>query len=265
MLYLAAQHLSRGDDAAPHRPPRGARRAHRACRWSRPTTCIYHDARAAPAAGCADLHPRSICTIDEAGYRLFANAERHLKVAGRDGAALRGHGREAVARTLEIAERCRFSLDELRYEYPDELTGEGRTPQQELDASDAAGAADALSAAACRTRSRPQLDHELALIEELDYAPYFLTVHDIVALRPRARASSARGAARPPIRPSAIASASPRSIPPQHRPAVRALRHRRAQRAARHRRRFRARAARGGDPVHLRANTAATAPGSPPR
>ena len=71
--------------------------------------------------------------------------------------------------------------------------------------------------------------------------------------RSRARAAScARGAARRPIRSSAIASASPRSIPARIDVLVRALHQRRAQRAARHRCRFRARAARGGDPIHLR-------------
>ena len=57
--------------------------------------------------------------------------------------------------------------------------------------------------------------HELKLVEELDYAPYFLTVHDIVRFRPRRRTFSARGAARRPIRRFAIASASPRSIRPR--------------------------------------------------
>src|SRR3546814_4578199 len=74
---------------------------------------------------------RAGCTIDEAGFRLFANAERHLK-SGAEMARLFDGYPEAVARTLEIAERCRFSLDELRYEYPEEPTEDGRSPQAEL-------------------------------------------------------------------------------------------------------------------------------------
>ena len=106
----------------------------------------------------------------------------------------------------------------------------------------------------CPTRSSALLDEELALIEQLDYARYFLTVHDIVAFAARAAAilCQGRGSAAN-SRGLLSASASPRSIPTEHRPAVRALHLRGAQRAARHRRRFRARAARGGDPVYLRA------------
>ena len=64
----------------------------------------------------------------EAGYRLEANAERHLK-PGAEMARLFAHYPQAVARTLEIAERIRFDLDELRYEYPDEPVPPGKTPQ----------------------------------------------------------------------------------------------------------------------------------------
>ena len=86
---------------------------------------------------------------------------------------------DAVAQTVAIAERCGFSLDELRYEYPVDPTPVGRTPQEELELLTWAGA----------KRHYPRgvpddvgetLKHELALIGELDYAPYFLTVYDIV-------------------------------------------------------------------------------------
>jgi error-prone DNA polymerase len=60
---------------------------------------------------------REGCTISEAGYRLGANAERHLKPPQEMARLFRGHD-DAVERSLEIVERCRFSLDELRYEYP---------------------------------------------------------------------------------------------------------------------------------------------------
>ena len=107
---------------------------------------------------------------------------------------------------------------------------------------------------AFRTKCKTALREELALIAKLDYAPYFLTVHDIVAF--------ARGRQGHPLpgprlggqlAPSATASASPRSIPSEIDLLFERFISRRARRAARHRRRFRARAARGGDPVHLRA------------
>src|SRR5580700_3840185 len=74
---------------------------------------------------------REGCTIGEAGYRLAANAERHLKAPQEMARLFRGR-EDAVERTLEIVERCRFSLDELRYEYPEEPVPEGMTPQQRL-------------------------------------------------------------------------------------------------------------------------------------
>jgi error-prone DNA polymerase len=117
-------------------------------------------------------------TVAAAGYRLAANAERHLKSA--DEMARLFHGRaEAVERGLAVAERCRFSLDELRYEYPEEMTREGRTPDQELEVLTFEGARsrypEGISAAVERG-----LRHELDLIRQLNYAPFFLTVYDIV-------------------------------------------------------------------------------------
>ena len=74
---------------------------------------------------------REGCTIAEAGYRLAANAERHLKPPQEMARLFRGR-EDAVERSLEIVERCRFSLDELRYEYPEEMVPDGMTPQQRL-------------------------------------------------------------------------------------------------------------------------------------
>jgi len=122
---------------------------------------------------------RTHCTIEQAGFRLEAHAERHLKSPEEMYRLFRGF-EPALERTLEIVARCRFSLDELAYDYPDEPVPPGRTPQQHLEALSWAGAAwrypdgipDKVAAA---------LRKELRLIAELDYAPYFLTVHDIVA------------------------------------------------------------------------------------
>ncbi len=121
---------------------------------------------------------REHCTIREAGFRLAGNAERHLKSPEEMARLFKDHP-DALARTLEIAGRINFSLDELRYEYPkDPVMGAG-DPQTILARLTMAGARERYGEAVPE-KVRRQLDHELALIGELNYAPYFLTVYDIV-------------------------------------------------------------------------------------
>src|SRR3546814_1020014 len=86
---------------------------------------------------------------------------------------------EALANTLEIARRCRFSLEELRHDYPEELTTEGRTPQEELEHLTWIGAQRRYPDSVTES-VRKTLRHELGLIGQLDYAPFFLTVEDVV-------------------------------------------------------------------------------------
>src|SRR4051812_38560634 len=74
---------------------------------------------------------REKCTIYNAGFRLHANAERYLKPQS-EMVRVFSHYPDAIERTQELAEACLFSLDELKYEYPVEITSEGRTPQEEL-------------------------------------------------------------------------------------------------------------------------------------
>ncbi|MFZ0692726.1 MAG: error-prone DNA polymerase, partial [Alphaproteobacteria bacterium] len=121
---------------------------------------------------------REHCTIHEIGRRLFANAERHLKPAD-EMARLFKSRPDAIANTCRIAESCDFSLDELKYEYPAEPVPNDRTPQQELDRLTWLGAASHYPAG-IPDKVRRQLDYELVLIGKLNYAAYFLTVHDIV-------------------------------------------------------------------------------------
>jgi error-prone DNA polymerase len=122
---------------------------------------------------------RTHCTIEQAGFRLEANAERHLKSPEEMARLFKGF-EPALHRTTEIAQRCRFNLDELAYEYPDEPVPPGKSPQEHLHDLAWKGAhwryPDGIPGKVCMA-----LDKELSLIEELDYAPYFLTVHDIVA------------------------------------------------------------------------------------
>ncbi|SMF66962.1 error-prone DNA polymerase, DnaE-like [Azospirillum oryzae] len=174
-LYLAASHRYQGDDARRLRWLAGLAEAE-GVPLVATNDVLYHGAgrRAlADVMTCIRHHT----TIDEAGWRLSANAERHLKPAVEMVRLFRDHP-DAVARTLEIAEACRFSLDELRYEYPDEVA-EGRDPQDTLVTLTWEGAATKYPDGV-PDKVRAAVEHELALIGELRYAPYFLTVHDIV-------------------------------------------------------------------------------------
>ncbi|SMO76319.1 error-prone DNA polymerase, DnaE-like [Thalassovita litoralis] len=121
---------------------------------------------------------RTGCTIDTIGERRLTNGERRLK-APEDMARMFHRYPAAIRRTLEIADRCAFRLDDLRYQYPDEAQG-GEPAQMRLERLSRKGLY-------WRYPEGPpakivtRVDKELKLIEEMGYAPYFLTVHDIVA------------------------------------------------------------------------------------
>jgi error-prone DNA polymerase len=119
--------------------------------------------------------------LAEAGRALQPNGERYLRSIGR---LARIHPARLLAATLDVASRCRFSLDEIRYEYPEELVPAGETPTTHLRHLTYEGLArrypQGAPAAVVET-----VEHELALIAELAYEPFFLTVHDIVAFARR--------------------------------------------------------------------------------
>jgi error-prone DNA polymerase len=122
-------------------------------------------------------------TIAQAGMRLFPNGERHLRTR-RALAAI--YPQQLLDETLRIAARCRFSLDDLRNEYPHELVPAGHTPTTWLRQLTEEGirwrwpeAGDGRHDAA-REKALPLIEKELALVARLGYEPYFLTVHDIV-------------------------------------------------------------------------------------
>jgi error-prone DNA polymerase len=117
-------------------------------------------------------------TIDEAGFLRERHADRYLKPP-EEMARLFSRYPEAVARTHEIAARCTFSMDELAYQYPEERTMPGLTPQEALEKLTWEGAAERYPEG-LPDEVRPKLEHELRLIERLQYAPYFLTVNSIV-------------------------------------------------------------------------------------
>jgi error-prone DNA polymerase len=175
-LYLAASHTYRGDDRA-----RIAALARLAERCGVPLVAtgdvLYHAAHRRPLQDVLTC-VREGTTITEAGLKLEANAERHLKPPREMARLFKGY-EDAVTRTLEIARMCRFSLGELVYEYPDEPIPPGKTPQAHLEDLTWEGAAwrfpDGIP-----EKVDALIRRELELIGQLNYAPYFLTVHDIV-------------------------------------------------------------------------------------
>src|SRR5690606_18434671 len=116
--------------------------------------------------------------VEALGYRRERHADRHLKPPA-EMHRLFARWPEALARTVEIAERCTFSLDELCYQYPEERDDPNLTPQQVLERLTRAGAAERYPGG-IPDKVAATLRHELALIGKLDYARYFLTVNNIV-------------------------------------------------------------------------------------
>ncbi|MFY1910690.1 error-prone DNA polymerase [Achromobacter xylosoxidans] len=154
---------------------------------------VDHAARAADlpvvALGQVQMHVRSrkplhdtltgIRThqcVSQCGYALSGNAEQHLRTRMR---LANLYPPEALAQTLVVARRCAFSLDELRYEYPDEIIPRGHTPATYLRQETLAGAARRFPDGTPDYVSE-QIEKELALIADLHYEAYFLTVYDIV-------------------------------------------------------------------------------------
>jgi error-prone DNA polymerase len=121
---------------------------------------------------------REKTNIDTVGKRLEANAERHLKPAAEMARLFRDLP-EAIAETMRFAGRITFSLDQLKYQYPDEPVPPGKTAQQHLEDMTWAGV-NKYFPNGINAVLRATLQKELALIEGLKYAHYFLTVHDIV-------------------------------------------------------------------------------------
>jgi len=174
-----------------HCGPDDARRLEELSHWSRasalplvaagdvhyhdPERMALHDLLAAIRLGTTVAE---MATRSGAGEGRFPNAERHLH-AREEIAARFARAPEAIRRTVEIAARCTFTLDELRYEYPEELAPPGWTPPQYLATLTWKGARKRYPGGV-PARVRGLLEHELALIEELRYEAYFLTVWDLV-------------------------------------------------------------------------------------
>lgn len=135
---------------------------------------------------------RMCVPVFEAGAALYQNGERHLR-APADLARI--YSPELLEQTLAVADRCNFSLDELRYEYPEELVPPGVSAISHLRQLTEAGLVQRFPQGE-PDKVRAQVEYELALIEELKYEPYFLTVHDIVRFaRDRGILCQGRGSA----------------------------------------------------------------------
>ncbi|GAA0650447.1 error-prone DNA polymerase [Brevundimonas lenta] len=176
-LYLAASPLWRGDDRR-----RLNRLAAMADRTGAPmiatNAVLYHhpDRRMLQdVLTCI----REGTTIDKAGRRLQANAERHLKPPAQMARLFRGH-EAALARTMDVIRACRFSLRELEYRYPEEPVPDGWTAQRRLIRLAFRGARERWPDGVPE-KVRETIVKELGLIKLLKYPNYFLTVHDIVA------------------------------------------------------------------------------------
>ena len=176
MRYLAASYLYRGDDTARINQLDGLATGH-GLRLLATNEVLYHAPARRPLQDVMTCI-REHCTLSEAGSRLQANAERHLKSPA-EMQRLFQQWPHAIRATREVADAIRFDLGKLAYEYPSEVIPDGISAQAYLEQLTWEGAAwrypDGVSEA-----TRAVLHKELAMIEKLDIAQYFLTIHDII-------------------------------------------------------------------------------------
>ncbi|HVV40213.1 MAG TPA: error-prone DNA polymerase [Nitrobacter sp.] len=175
-VWLAASLLYRGDDR------RRLLRLQRIATTARvpllaTNEVLYHHPARRPLQDVLSCI-REKATIDAIGRKLEANAERHLKPA-HEMARLFRDIPEAIAETVTFASRIEFSLDQLKYQYPDEPVPPGKTAQRHLEDLTWSGAHQKFTIR-IPPKTKKVLHKELRLIRKLKYAHYFLTVHDIV-------------------------------------------------------------------------------------
>jgi error-prone DNA polymerase len=177
LRHVASSWLYRGDDNARiERLDRMARR--HGCTILATNDVHYHAPDRRPLQDVVTCIREKV-TIATAGFLLNPNAERHLKHP-EEMMRLFARWPHAIEATRKFADALHFSLNELRYEYPKETVPEGRTPQEHLAHLTWEGAKNRWPNG-IPEKVMKQLNYELPLIERLDFARYFLTVHDIVA------------------------------------------------------------------------------------
>jgi error-prone DNA polymerase len=177
LKHVAASWLYRGDDNARIERLDRLARAH-GCTILATNDVHYHAADRRPLQDVVTCIREKV-TIATAGYLLNPNAERHLKSPA-EMARLFARWPHAISATREFADALHFSLDELRYEYPKETVPDSKSPQEYLEHLTWKGAHERWPDG-IPEKVLKQLNYELPLIERLDFARYFLTVHDIVA------------------------------------------------------------------------------------
>jgi len=176
LRHIAAAYLYRGDDIARIERLDALARAHGLGLLA--TNDVHYHAPERRALQDVMTAIRHKTTVAKAGHLLHPNAERHLKSPA-EMQRLFARWPHAIAAAREVADACRFSLDELRYEYPEEIYPGGQTPQAYLESEVWAGAQRRYPEGLPDT-VRETLLRELALIAKLDLARYFLTIKDIV-------------------------------------------------------------------------------------
>lgn len=154
---------------------------------------LYHDPGRRPLQDVLTC-VREHVTLDNAGRLLEKNAERHIRTPGEIARLFKDYP-HAVTETVRLLDRISFRLDDLRYEYPEESAGKSATPQAELERLAAEGASNRYPGGVPE-KVQQAIAYELNLIEDLQYAPYFLTVYDIVRFaRSRGILCQGRGSA----------------------------------------------------------------------
>lgn len=176
LRHIAASYLYRGDDIARIEQLDSLARAHGLSLLA--TNDVHYHAPERRALQDVMTAIRHKTTVAAAGHLLHPNAERHLK-SPQAMQRLFARWPHAIRAAREVADRCHFSLDELRYEYPEEIYPDGQSPQAYLETEVWAGAGRRYPSGLPET-VRATLERELALIAKLDLARYFLTIKDIV-------------------------------------------------------------------------------------
>ncbi len=187
LRHIAASYLYRADDVARITALDRIARTHGLSILAT-NDVLYHEPARRPLQDVMTCI-RHKCTLATAGYRLNPNAERHLKSPA-EMARLFARWPHALRATREVADACNFSLDELKYEYPREVIPQNVSPQEHLTKLTWEGAAEYYPDG-MPEKTRATILRELAMIEKLDIAQYFLTIHDIIRF--------ARVEAQPPI------------------------------------------------------------------
>jgi len=176
LRHIAAAYLYRGDDIARIERLDSLARAHGLSLLA--TNDVHYHAPERRALQDVMTAIRHKTTVAKAGHLLHPNAERHLK-SPQEMQRLFARWPHAITAARAVADACQFSLDELRYEYPEDIYPDGQTPQQYLEDEVWAGAGRRYPEGLPET-VRATLIRELALIAKLDLARYFLTIKDIV-------------------------------------------------------------------------------------